>query len=298
MGRSTRKHSKRHIDCHLGLEMTHEQTVEYAASIMRHLSQDPFRVRKRKRDRYKQRFIVHSSSQRGTLELLTAVCPYMITKHAEAALAVDYLRRATHEAIYIPNDVDSRILEYVRRLKKGDPQAQEDSDALIGCVSAHPVFHTTREQQLAWLAGLFDGEGCISMGCTRKSSPGFIDCKVSLEMAHAETVEYAASIMRLVSRDPIRVHLRKPRGNSKQHYTASASSKGGTLDLLTAIIENMVTKRAEAGLAIDYLRRAVEEPHYKSSSLDRAIAECARRLKKSDPTAEADALRILGSADS
>jgi len=143
MGLSTRKHTTGFIDCKVGLEMTHKITVDYAAAIMREIAPDPFRVKVRKRrekrlggDYRKQQYTASASSQQGTLQLLTVLCPYMVTKQTEARLAIDYLRRATAVTKYRVSERDRTIAECVRRLKKDDLQALADAVRLLDDTNA------------------------------------------------------------------------------------------------------------------------------------------------------------------
>jgi hypothetical protein len=143
MGLSTRKHTAGFIDCKVGLEMTHKITVDYAATVMREIAPDPFRVKVRKKRKKreggeykKQQYTASASSQQGTLQLLTVLYPYMVTKQTEARLAIDYLRRATTVTKYRTSERDRAIATCVRRLKKDDLRARADAARLLDDANA------------------------------------------------------------------------------------------------------------------------------------------------------------------
>lgn len=111
-----------------------------------------------------------------------------------------------------------------------------------------------RREQLAWLAGLIDGEGCISL--TRRSpqrknrcvSPSYrLILKVS--MCHLETVRRCREITGLGS-----LHMQDAQ---KQHYTSAFTWFCNATDaelVIEAVLPWLVTKREEALVALDFLR--------------------------------------------
>ena len=155
----------------------------------------------------------------------------------------------------------------------------------------------SKESQLAWLAGLIDGEGCVYLGAKRRrgdNMPTFLGCWVGIEMTHRATIERAATLMRELSKDPIRIKERDRPLGTKRQYIATTSSQLGALQLLVSIHKYLIAKRLEALLIIDYLLRATSVKYYKATALDRRIAKCVKSLKKTGyDRAELVALRLL-----
>lgn len=111
-----------------------------------------------------------------------------------------------------------------------------------------------RREQLAWLAGLIDGEGCISL--TRRSpqrknrcvSPNYrLILKVS--MCHLATVRRCREITGLGT-----LQMQEAQ---KQHYTSAFTWFCNATDaelVIEAVLPWLVTKREEALVALDFLR--------------------------------------------
>lgn len=111
-----------------------------------------------------------------------------------------------------------------------------------------------RREQLAWLAGLIDGEGCISL--TRRSpqrkhrcvSPSYrLILKVS--MCHLDTVRRCREITGLGT-----LHMQDAQ---KAHYSSAYTWFCNATDaelVIEAVLPWLVTKREEALVALDFLR--------------------------------------------
>lgn len=106
-------------------------------------------------------------------------------------------------------------------------------------------------KELAWAAGLFDGEGCIHIGCVPKSkgrlSPSY-RCMIKLTMGCERTVRRFGGI---VGTGTFQKH--KPRGkriNASFSWQAHCKKAGRILELLNPYL---ITKSKEAEVALKFL---------------------------------------------
>lgn len=156
-----------------------------------------------------------------------------------------------------------------------------------------------RETDIAWLAGLLDGEGCFYIRkSTRKHTTVRVDCFVQLVMTDRATIEYAAPFMRELSKDPCTVRPRKAaldrRGyNSRLQWVCATSSKEGALYLSQALAPYLFTKRLESHLCVAFLKRATTSGKYRATELDHRIADLAQQLKQGCEGAPAEAEKLL-----
>lgn len=163
-----------------------------------------------------------------------------------------------------------------------------------------PTFRDLRDETI-WLAGLFDGEGCVYMGVsTRKHTKERIDCWLMIGMTHQPTIELAAEILGKISGDPGRVKFRPPSPDArypatkrKDKWVTATSSKRGTLRALNAMLPFLCTKQIEARLMIQFLERATMTKKYMATKVDLFVADVVRRLKHGDGEAPADAAQLL-----
>ena len=94
--------------------------------------------------------------------LLAALLPLLCGKHMEARIGLDILERAAGHAKHRATQRDAALCDVSSGLKRGDPKAASEANRLLGNGN-----HTC-EPGAAWVAGMFDGDGSVSMGATRR----------------------------------------------------------------------------------------------------------------------------------
>jgi hypothetical protein len=152
------------------------------------------------------------------------------------------------------------------------------------------------ELDIAWLAGLLDGEGSFVLFKDKRANRG-INTHVTVNMTDKDTVEEAGAILRYLSGDRVLVREKRPlSGFSRRlQHVVDVSSKNGCLRVLLAIEPYLRTKRLQALLIIDILRREVDVRKYRCTELDYAMMHMTKRLKHEDGgEARAEAVQLLG----
>jgi len=155
-----------------------------------------------------------------------------------------------------------------------------------------------REIDIAWLAGIVDGEGCFHFAA-RKSKLTFIDCWLQVGMCHKETVDRVARLMSTLSEYKVCARFRRPYADPhgyarRDQWIAAVYQKRAMLRITRALLPYLVTKQLEARLVISFLERSISSGKYKATVLDRAMAEVAQKLKLGRGEAPAEANQLLG----
>lgn len=111
----------------------------------------------------------------------------------------------------------------------------------------------TRQEQLAWAAGIFDGEGCISIGYakpqpkSRHHKPSY-RLTVRVTMGHEPTVRRFAEI---AGTSTVHDHgARTERANASWTWLAMARKGEAALKLLQPYL---LTKAAECEIALEFM---------------------------------------------
>lgn len=153
-----------------------------------------------------------------------------------------------------------------------------------------------KETDIAWLAGLLDGEGCLTY--FRQKRSGAVNQLVwhlNMAMTDREVVEEAARILRDLSGDRVNVRSRNPlSGFSKRtQYVIDVSTKGGILRALHALEPFFRRLKLQALLVMDVLERATRVKRYSATRLDYLIVDILKRLKRGCKEARAEAEDVL-----
>ena len=151
------------------------------------------------------------------------------------------------------------------------------------------------ETDIAYAAGILDGEGSFVVFKDKRANHG-LNVHISMNMVDRRTVEHVAVTLRDLSGDKVNVRLKTPvSGFSRRlQYCIDVSSKNGCLKTLEAIKPYLVTKRVQAELIINILQRAVQERKYTCTSLDFAMFDLVKRLKREgSDEARVEALKLL-----
>jgi hypothetical protein len=114
----------------------------------------------------------------------------------------------------------------------------------------HETMHKILDTDAAWLAGLIDGEGCISV--VRQVRPDRPSVRywiqLRLQMTHFPTLERVQELTGIGKVHPRKSHV--PEIGKQPWYWNVASREAA--DVLKAVLPYLVTKRIEAELAMEF----------------------------------------------
>lgn len=111
---------------------------------------------------------------------------------------------------------------------------------------------------LAWLAGLWDGEGSIGISCTKGSRGLYLAIGVQLEMTCDRTVARVAEVCDAigVTAKTYSYRERDPSKHLDSHYLR-VNRLGDALCLARALVPYAVTKRQQWELMIEYVESRI-----------------------------------------
>lgn len=149
-------------------------------------------------------------------------------------------------------------------------------------------------QELEWLAGLVDGEGCIRVHRVKRTG---VASEVVVGMTHEPSVRRVASLIeRIAGEGAVAVYRRSPIRLQKQAlWCAKVTSKEGVRSILRMLEPRLRSKRLEARLVLDYVERAAAVRRYVAQDEDRLLCELSSGLKRCDPDAYNRAVGRVGS---
>jgi hypothetical protein len=144
-------------------------------------------------------------------------------------------------------------------------------------------FETTA---LAWTAGLIDGEGCIVIAKANRKllkNPHY-KMHVQVAMCHKLTINHLHEMF------GGSITARKAKGNNRASWTWTIYNQQA-FKLLKMLLPYLVTKKAEANVAIEFQQHVVETPCCGCNGLSaetlkirEAMYQECKRLKKLDWT--------------
>lgn len=152
---------------------------------------------------------------------------------------------------------------------------------------------------IAWLAGLLDGEGCIAFARRSDYNPHRLlqlRYDVKLAMADRATIERAYEIIiQLVDADFVTEPFEERRRIARRRplWRLEIASKLGFYGLLSQLEPYLFTKQLEARLCLRYLSRALQSKHYQPTPYDRRLAEVATALRHGCGEARLEAQELL-----
>lgn len=152
-------------------------------------------------------------------------------------------------------------------------------------VNQTTTFQMSQRDQLIWLAGLLDGEGCIAFARRSDYDPHRLlqlRYDVKIAMTCEMTIRYAYQIMVDTIGEGAVLEPFEEKRRSKRVlplWRTEVGSKRGVHDLLLALEPFLVTKKLEAQLTLRYLERALQSRHYRPTPFDRQLAELATALR-------------------
>ncbi len=112
------------------------------------------------------------------------------------------------------------------------------------------LLQTNKPTDLAWLAGIIDGEGCLSVGRNNGKDGKYIGMHVVLKMADEEAVRKASEITRVGT---LKKH--KPFAPNRRPLWEWQCSSQQAACILRLLLPYLVTKRTQAQLFITLAER-------------------------------------------
>ncbi len=162
--------------------------------------------------------------------------------------------------------------------------------------------HGLKEIELAWLAGLFDGEGCLFFAI-RKDYPTHrsIRCDLRVCMAHHDTINRVADMFTAIIGNDNSVGLyteKRSDGKVRARPLRNCTVHGRppVLSVLETLRPYLITKALEADLALCYLRKSWDQTRYQTTDLDREMAAVAMELRNGRGEPRARELLLLSQA--
>jgi hypothetical protein len=120
-----------------------------------------------------------------------------------------------------------------------------------------------KDTQLAWLAGLWDGEGSITIFSHTEKNGTKKLCPTLLVVNTDMTI--IAEAKKLLDELDTSFHLFERRTNNPKHKNAfqlSTRNAGYIEKVLTAILPYLVGKKAQAELTLQYVKKRAHQHHY------------------------------------
>lgn len=156
-------------------------------------------------------------------------------------------------------------------------------------------------KDIAWLAGIIDGEGCFSVKRPIRRLSGeragfqttyqvwVVLCNTSKAM-----VERAVAILDGlgVKHQPVR-RVWKGKRATRWQYWLHVARKDEVLRLTEALLPHLTAKRCEAEMVSWYLKRACQKPCYKTTVLDRVVLDAMADVKRNGGEAPAEVRELL-----
>lgn len=154
---------------------------------------------------------------------------------------------------------------------------------------------------IAWLAGIIDGEGCFSVkrpivrrsgkrsGYKTSYQVWLVLCNTSLSM-----VERAQKILRGLGIEPQPIRKRwKGKKATRWQYWLHLAKKADVLRATQALLPHLTAKKTEAEVVVWFLNRACQAKTYKTTHLDRVMLDSMSLIKKNGGEAPAEVADLL-----
>jgi hypothetical protein len=157
------------------------------------------------------------------------------------------------------------------------------------------------DTDIAWLAGIIDGEGCFSVKRPIRRKSGvrkgyktsyqvwLVLCNTSLPM-----MERTTRILREVgiSHQPIR-KVWKGKKATRWQYWLHIAKKKEVLRATEFLLPHLTAKADEAKVVVWYLRRACQVSVYRTTPLDRAMLDSLSVIKRNGGEAPAEIRQMI-----
>ena len=143
--------------------------------------------------------------------------------------------------------------------------------------------HNLTDIELAWLGGIFDGEGCLFFAIrTDYPTHRSIRCDIRVCMSHHDTINRVADMFTSILGSDDSVGLateRRVTARNRPLRNCTVHGRRSVLAVLEAMRPYLYTKALETDLALSYLKKSAHHTRYVTTELDRAMAETAAELR-------------------
>lgn len=209
-------------------------------------------------------FSLTVAAKEKVLTLVEALQPRLHGKCVEALILRDILKRSvgTH---YSATDHDRELCELSHRIKKGDSSAKVHAASLLGAV------RSTLASSDAWLAGLFDGDGSVSIVCETRGSTRYYSLVTNVSSSDRAVLEDVRGVV--AQRYTVtKMTTHEAKGGARRNYTFHVAT-ADTERFLTDMRPYLRVKGVEADVMVDVCRGALTRE---------AAYPILRALKKAD----------------
>lgn len=145
-----------------------------------------------------------------TEKIVTALIPWLCGKRLEAEIEADILHRAVEQPRYRASETDAALCAASQKLKRGAPGAVEEALRLLG-----PRASLIRAPGAAWLAGMFDGDGSVSIGSTHRDGKVYYQPFVSISSSDVVALEATKSLVETMGYGTSPVFTQKAKGRAR-----------------------------------------------------------------------------------
>jgi hypothetical protein len=157
------------------------------------------------------------------------------------------------------------------------------------------------DTDIAWLAGIIDGEGCFSVKRPIRRKSGvrkgyktsyqvwLVLCNTSRPM-----MEKTAQLLRDmgVGHQPMR-KVWKGKKATRWQYWLHIAKKAEVLRVTEILLPHLTAKSDEAEVVVWFLRRACEKSVYRTTPLDRAMLDSLSEIKRNGGEAPAEIREMI-----
>jgi hypothetical protein len=154
----------------------------------------------------------------------------------------------------------------------------------------------TKETDIAWLAGIIDGEGCFSVKNPVRRGTGRTCHQVWLVLCNTSRamVERAVDIIEdLGCKRPAIRRVWKGKKATRYQFWVNIAQKDDLLVITEALLPHLTAKRVEAEVIAWFMRRACSAHAYKRTELDRVVLSSLSAVKRCGGEAPAEIKDLL-----
>lgn len=153
-----------------------------------------------------------------------------------------------------------------------------------------------KSTDIAWLAGIIDGEGCFSVKNPVRRGVGRTCHQVWLVLCNTSRamVERAADIIEgLGCKRPRIRRVWKGKKATRYQYWLDVVGKSDLLTVTEALLPHLTAKRIEGEVIAWFLRRACRDRAYKRTELDKVVLGSLSAVKRCGGEAPAEVQDLL-----
>jgi hypothetical protein len=134
---------------------------------------------------------------------------------------------------------------------------------------------------IAWLAGVFDGEGCVQvMKAKRKHGVVFYTVAFSIANTSPRLLNRCMSVLASIGVKASIYDVDDKPETNRQAYVLRVSRKHDVKKVLLALHDQITGKRDEVDVALWFLGRQCAEPHHTTTAAEKRILDTLSATKK------------------